>query len=317
MINVLLVAELTPAVREIYASSISSEFPGVRVQTAASRQESFEHLGEADVLLTFTPMMSDAMLQAAPRLKWIQALGTGVDNLIELPSLRPDVIVTNMRGIHGAPVAEAALASMLALSRGLPDFVRNQDRAQWQRWPARLLNAKTVGILGIGVIAETLAPICKAFGMEVFGFSSEPRAVPGFDAVHRRSDLQAMAHRLDYLVLLAPLTEATRNIIDARMLAAMKPSAFLINFARGGVVDEAALVEALKAKAISGAALDVFNEEPLPADNPLWGLKNVLITTHQGGFCDVYPKLALPIISQNLRLFMDGRTDQMINRVHR
>jgi phosphoglycerate dehydrogenase-like enzyme len=287
------------------------------VQTAASRQESFEHLGDADVLLTFTPMMSDAMLQASPRLKWIQALGTGVDNLIELPSLRSDVIVTNMRGIHGAPVAEAALASMLALSRGLPDFVRNQDRAQWQRWPARLLNAKTVGILGIGVIAETLAPICKAFGMEVLGFSSEPRAVPGFDAIHRRSDLQAMAHRLDYLVLLAPLTEATRNIIDARMLAAMKPSAFLINFARGGVVDETALVETLKAKAISGAALDVFNEEPLPADNPLWGLKNVLITTHQGGFCDVYPKLALPIISQNLRLFMDGRTDQMVNRVHR
>ncbi len=317
MINVLLVAELTPAVREIYASSIRSAFPEVSVQTAASRQESFEHLGEADVLLTFTPMMSDSMLQAAPRLKWIQALGTGVDNLIDLPSLRADVIVTNMRGIHGAPVAEAALASMLALSRGLPAFVRNQDRAQWQRWPARLLNAKTVGILGIGVIAETLAPICKAFGMEVIGFSSEPRAVPGFDAVYRRSDLKAMTNRLDYLVLLAPLTEETRNIIDARMLAAMKPSAFLINLARGGLVDEAALVEVLKAKTIGGAALDVFNEEPLPADSPLWGLQNVLITTHQGGFCDVYPKLALPIISKNLRLFLDGRTDQMVNRVHR
>ncbi len=317
MINVLLVAELTPAVRETYASAIAAAFPEVRVQTAASRQDAFAYLGDADVLLTFTPMMSDAMLQAAPRLKWIQALGTGVDNLIDLPSLRPDVVVTNMRGIHGAPVAEAALASMLALSRGLPDFVRNQDQALWKRWPARLLNAKTVGILGIGVIAETLAPICKAFGMEVLGFSSEPRNVPGFDAVYRRSELMAMAERLDYFVLLEPLTDATRNIVDNRMLAAMKPSAFLINLARGGLVDETALAEALKAGTIAGAALDVFNEEPLPADNPLWHLKNILITTHQGGFCDVYPKLALPIISQNLRLFLDGRMDQMVNRVHR
>ena len=317
MIKVLLFAELTPAVREVYASSIRSAFPDISLAIAADRQAAFEHLHEADVLLTFTPLMSDGILQAAPRLKWVQALGVGVDNLIELPSLRPEIIVTNMRGIHGAPVAEAALASMLAVSRGLPDFVRNQDRAQWQRWPARLLNAKTVGILGIGVIAETLAPICKAFGMEVLGFSSEPRAVPGFDTVHRRSDLQAMVSRLDYLVLLAPLIESTRNIIDARMLAVMKPSAFLINFGRGGLVDETALVEALKAGTISGAALDVFNEEPLPAENPLWSLRNVLITTHQGGFCDVYPKLALPIISQNLRLFLDGRTDQMVNRVLR
>ena len=317
MINVLLFAELTPAVREIYASSLRSEFPELQVRTAANREEALKSIGDADVLLTFTPMMSDAILQSAHRLKWVQALGTGVDNLIDLPSLRPDVIVTNMRGIHGAPVAEAALASMLALSRGLPGFVRNQDRAEWRRWPARLLNGKCVGILGVGVIAETLAPICKAFGMEVVGFSSEPRTVLGFDAIHRRSDLRAMAGQLDYLVLLAPLTDATRNIVDAKMLAAMKPSAFLINLARGGVVDEVALVEALTKGTISGAALDVFNEEPLPSDNPLWGLKNVLITTHQGGFCDVYPKLALPIISQNLRLFLDGQTDQMVNRIHR
>lgn len=317
MINLLLLAELTPAVREIYASSLRSEFPQLQVWTAANRDEAFQHIGAADVLLTFTPMMSDAVLQAAPRLKWIQALGTGVDNLIDLPSLRPDVIVTNMRGIHGAPVAEAALSSMLALSRGLPEFVRNQDRAHWRRWPARLLNGKRVGILGIGIIAETLAPICKAFGMEVLGFSSEPRAVPGFDAIHRRSDLRLMARQLDYLVLLAPLSDATRNIIDAQMLAAMKPSALLINLARGGLIDEGALVEALNKGTISGAALDVFNEEPLPSDNPLWGLKNVLISTHQGGFCDVYPRLALPVISKNLQLFLDGRTNQMVNRIHR
>lgn len=317
MTNVLLMAELTPAVRETYAASIRSVFPEVNVNTAPNREAALDHLPLADVLLTFTPVMSDAVLQAAPQLKWIQALGTGVDNLIDLPSLRSDVIVTNMRGIHGAPVTEAALASMLALSRGLPDFVRNQDRGEWKRWPARLLNGKTAGILGIGVIAETLAPICKALGMEVLGFSGEPRAVAGFDQVYPRSKLSEIVPRLDYLVLLAPLTDATRNIVDARLLAAMKPSAFLVNLARGGLVDEGALAEALTSGRIGGAALDVFLEEPLPQAHPFWSLKNVLITTHQGGFCDVYPKLALPIIERNLRLFLDGQTDQMINLIHR
>src|SRR5262249_21898040 len=224
-------------------------------------------------------------------------------------------VVTNVQGAQGARVSEAALAAMFALSRDLPRFVRNQDRREWARWPARLLDRKTVGIFGIGVIAAALAPKCKALGMRVVGISSGPRGVPGFDAMFSRERLVEAVRELDYFVLLTPLTPQTRGIIDGNVLAAMRPSAYLINLARGGVVDEQALLDVLKRDGIAGAALDVFMEEPLPADHPFWSLHNVVITTHQGGFCDVYPDLALPTVETNMRSFLDGERHRMINVV--
>jgi phosphoglycerate dehydrogenase-like enzyme len=193
--------------------------------------------------------------------------------------------------------------------------VRNQDARHWGRWPARLLNGKTVGIFGIGVIAAALAPKCKAFGMQVVGISSAPRTVPGFDRMYARDDLVEAVAALDYFVLLTPLTAETRGIIGAQVLSAMKPSAYLVNLARGGVVDEAALLDALQRNAIAGAALDVFLQEPLPAEHPFWSCKNALITTHQGGFCDVYPDLALPTVETNMRCFLAGDFAGMINVV--
>ena len=124
-----------------------------------------------------------------------------------------------------------------------------------------------------------------------------------------------MAGELDFLVLLTPLTDKTRNSVDAKVLAAMKPKSFLVNLARGGVVDEVALLEALKSGRIAGAALDVFNEEPLTADHPFWGMENVIITTHQGGFCDVYIDHALPTVETNMRCFLNGDIGGMINVV--
>ncbi|HEY6821090.1 MAG TPA: D-2-hydroxyacid dehydrogenase, partial [Burkholderiales bacterium] len=263
------------------------------------------------------PMLHDDVLKAAPRLKWIQALGTGVDGIVDQPSLRKDVIVTKMHGFHGVPVSEAALLAMLALARNLPRAVRSQAARKWDRFPARTLDGKTVGILGVGAIAETLAPMCKAFGMRVVGVSSAPRVLPGFDEIFHRSDLVRAAADLDYLVLLTPLTQETRGIVNAEVLRAMKPSAFLVNLARGGVVDEPALLSSLQASQIAGAALDVFAKEPLPQDSPFWALPNVLITPHAGGFFDDYPKHALPTIEENLRRFLAGDTKHMVNQVKR
>ncbi len=207
--------------------------------------------------------------------------------------------------------------SMLALSRGLPRALRNQANRKWERFPARLLKNKTVGIFGIGVIAGELAPKCKAFGMSVVGISSARREVAGFDRVFGRDQLIEAVRDLDYLVLLTPYTPATRNIVDAKVLAAMKPGAYLVNLARGGVVDEAALIDALREKRIAGAALDVFAEEPLPENHPFWGMEEVIVTTHQGGFCDVYVDFALPVIEENMRKFLSGDTANMINLVAR
>ena len=176
-----------------------------------------------------------------------------------------------------------------------------------------MLHLKTVGILGIGVIAEALAPKCKAMGMTVVGITSAPRPVAGFDRVCSTAELPRVLPELDYLVLLTPYSPATHHMIDAKVFAAMKPGSYLVNVARGGVVDEAALVDALRAGTIAGAALDVFTQEPLPPDHPLWTFDNVIITTHQGGFCDTYVDLAMPILEHNMRCFLAGDLTGMVN----
>src|SRR5215813_3023158 len=244
--NLLILLSLTEKIRHRYRDRLQQTLPALTINVVDHREKVGPYIADADALLTFTPMLSDDVVRAATNLKWIQTLGSGVDNLIDLPSLRQDVIVTNVHGIHGAPVSEAALAAMFALSRDLPRFVRNQDRREWARWPARLLDRKTVGIFGIGVIAAALAPKCKALGMRVVGISSGPRDVAGFDAMFSRERLVEAVRELDYFVLLTPLTPQTRGIIDGNVLAAMRSSAYLINLARGGVVDEQALLDVLK-----------------------------------------------------------------------
>jgi D-2-hydroxyacid dehydrogenase (NADP+) len=315
MTNLLILLTLPEPVRSQYRDRLKTRFPELNVALVDHHSKVGPHIGEADALLTFAPMLSDAVLQSAPRLKWVQALGTGVDNLIDRPCLRNDVIVTNVHGIHGPPVSESALASMLALARNLPRAVRSQEQRQWVRFPAQLLHNKTVGIFGVGAIAEALAPKCKAFGMRVVGVSSAPREAAGFDHMYPSTDIAAVVGEFDFFVLLTPLTEKTRNAIGARVFAAMKPGSFLVNLARGGVVDEAALVEALREGRIAGAALDVFVQEPLPADHPFWAMENVIITTHQGGFCDVYIDHAWPTLETNMQRFLAGNIGGMVNVV--
>jgi phosphoglycerate dehydrogenase-like enzyme len=317
MPRLLILLTLPKDVRDFYASKLGERFPQLTIDVVDHYSKAAPFMPSADVLLTFGPMLKDEVFRDAPKLKWIQALGTGVDGVIDQPSLRPEVVISNIRGIHGAPVSEAALLGMLALSRRLPDSIRYQDKRSWTRWPPKLIDRKTVGIYGVGLIAEALAPRCKALGMTVVGFTSTKRELPGFDRIHLRSELLEVAKELDYLVLLVPYSDETRHIIDARVFAAMKPTSYLINLARGGIVDEDALMQALEGSQIAGAALDVFQEEPLPADHPLWTTKNVIITPHLGGFCDVYAERALPTIAHNMDCFLRGDIDSMTNLVRK
>jgi D-2-hydroxyacid dehydrogenase (NADP+) len=315
MPNLLILLTLPDPIRGQYRDRLKRRFPALNIALVDHHSKVGPYIDSADALLTFAPMLSDKVLETAGNLKWVQALGTGVDNLIDRPCLRKEVIVTNVHGIHGPPVSEAAMAAMLALARNMPRAVRCQDKHQWTRFPAQLLHDKTVGIFGIGAIAEALAPKCKVFGMNVIGISSAPRPLAGFDRMHASSELTKVAGEFDFFVLLTPLTDKTRNSIDAKVIAAMKPTSFFVNLARGGVVDEAALIEALRSGCIAGAALDVFNEEPLPADHPFWAMDNVLITTHQGGFCDVYIDHAWPTVESNMQCFLSGDIGGMINVV--
>jgi phosphoglycerate dehydrogenase-like enzyme len=315
MPRLLIALTLPPEVTEQYRLRLSRAFPEVEVEVAANREQAVAGLPNADMLLTFGQMMKNLKLDfgSAAKLKWVQALGTGLDGIVDQPTLKPGVTVTSLHGVHGPPVSEAALAGMLALARDIPRFVRQQAQQHWGRWPAKLLHDKTAVIVGVGVIAEALAPKCKALGMRVVGVSSAPRQLPGFDRMAPMTDLIRAVADADHLVLLTPYSAATHHLIGAKVFAAMKPTAYLINVARGGVVDDDALVEALRSKRIAGAALDVFTEEPLPAGHPLWTFDNVIVTTHQGGFCDTYVDLAMPILQRNMHCFLDGNLEGMIN----
>ena len=304
-------------IRNQYRDGLAAAFPELDIEMVDHHSKAAGPVADADVLVTFGAQMADHVLEEGRNLRWIQALGTGVDGIVDRPALRPGVLVTNLRGLHGASVSESALASMLALARDLPRAVRSQDAGRWDRFPVRLLKGATVGILGVGAIAEELAPRCHALGMRVIGITSAPRELPGFDAMRRREDLAAVAPELDFLVLLTPFTTETRGIVDERVLAAMKRTAFLVNVARGGIVDEPALVEALQRGEIAGAALDVFAEEPLPGDHPFFSMRNVIVTPHMAGFHAGYAAEALPIVVENLRLFLAGETDRMLNVVRR
>jgi D-2-hydroxyacid dehydrogenase (NADP+) len=313
----LVLLTLPERIRNVYRDGLAEAFPELRIDLVDHHSKVDPYIGEANILLTFGAHMADEVLEKATNLKWVQALGTGVDGIVDSPALRDGVIVTNLRGLHGASVSESVLAAMLALSRNIPRAVRSQDAGRWDRFPVELLNGKTVGLLGVGAIAAELAPRCHALGMTVIGITSVPRSAPGFDRMVARDELLDVAAELDHLVLLIPYTSETHGIVGSAVLKRMKRSAFLINVARGGVVDQPALVEALKAGLIAGAALDVFAEEPLPDGHPLWKMPNVLITPHMAGFHAGYPDEALPIVIENVRHFLAGDIDGMINVVRR
>jgi phosphoglycerate dehydrogenase-like enzyme len=265
------------------------------------------------ILLTFR--ISDDLIKKASRLQWIQSMATGVDSIVNLPSLKKEVLVTSTRGIHGPQVSEMAFLLMLALNRNFPQFIRNQDLRVWERWPTKLLYGKRVGILGIGVIGEEIARKSKAFGMTVHGIDIVKRRVDAVDYFYEPKDLLKVLQEVDYFIIAAPLSPQTREMIGERELSSMKPSAFLINIGRGEIVDEEALIQALNSGKIAGAALDTFCQEPLPKNHSFWKMKNVIVTPHVGGASDIYVEQVLSIFEENLRRFLGGERRNLINLI--
>jgi len=303
--------------RSGYEKYLAPRHSELSIKTFATRDEAIKHIGWADIFMGFGPQVGKEFFRDTPKLKWVHSLGTGTDGITDSPFLAKDVIVTATRGIHGVPMSEMAFLMMLAFNRDLRRIERQRNEQKWERYPGTLLDKKTVGILGLGAIAEDMAPRFKAFGMRVVGISRTSRPIPGFDKIYSRAEIAQAVAELDYFVLLVPLEDDTRNIVNDRVLSAMKPTAFLINLARGGVLDEEALLRALEQKRIAGAALDALAKEPLPADNPLWKLPNVYITPHIGGFCDTYVIDAARQFEQSLAHFAAGKPELMIHREKR
>jgi len=300
---------------ETIKKRLQAGFPELTIHAADSEEEIGDFIEKTDILLTIK--IPDAFIKKATKLKWIQSLITGVDFIINLPSLRKEVLVTSTRGIHGPQMSEMAFLFMLALSRDFLRNLQNQKQKIWERWPARLLYKKKVGILGVGVIGKELARKCKAFGMTVYGITSTKREIESVDHAYGPDGLMEVMGEVDFFVNIVPSTPETLKMVGARELSAMKPTAFFINIGRGDTVDEEALIERLKAKKIAGAGLDAFSMEPLPEDSPLWDMENVIVTPHNGGMSDIYLDQALPIFEENMRRFLQGERRDLINYIER
>jgi D-2-hydroxyacid dehydrogenase (NADP+) len=299
----------------VFESRVRQDIPDIPILATNDRNAALAAAADAEVLIGHHFQFDNNMLERAPKLRWIQSLTTGTDAILKLPALRPEVLVTSTRGMHGPQMCELLFLQMLSLLRDTQRISRNQSEGRWERWPQPLLLGKTVVLVGVGAITEHIAPRCKAFGMTVYGVSSTPRVPEGFDGVFSRSDLHEAAALADFLVLVVPHSPQTENLIDAAVIAAMKPAAFLINIARGGVLDEGALLAALREKRIAGAALDVFREQPLPPSHPFWHTPRVMVTPLIGGMSNIYLDQAYGVVRDNLRHYLAGRSNGLVNLV--
>lgn len=262
---------------------LEKHFPG-RAIVCWSRPEEFV-AGIGDVTYLFALHPPRGHWANAHRLRLIQAFGAGVDYLLPAVGLPERAVIANQRGMSADSMAEFGLSLVLALLKQLPFFVNAQRAQRWERRLPERAAGKTLGILGLGAIGLALAERAHGLGMRVIGTQREPKAHPAVARTEPPSGTERVLAESDVVVVLMPLTDATRGSLGAAQLARMKPSAYLINLARGGIVDEAALHEALAAGRIAGAAFDVFASEPLPANSPLWHAPNLWITPHvAGGF---------------------------------
>ena len=302
---------------EMYRDRLQTEFPALQFALFHGAAEVTRDLADIDVMIMFGIELRDHMLIGAPQLKWIQSLATGVDHFLRCPALRPEVLITSGRGVHGPPMREQVVYMMMAVSRDATRQVEDNQHRIWARRLWSTLHGKTAAIVGTGIVGAAIGELLQAFGMRVIGISRTPRNEKGFDEMLPVDRLADAAATADYLINVLPAAPYNLNLFDATVFSAMKPSAYYISAGRGQTVDEAALLAALRERRIAGAAFDVFQTEPLPPDSPFWSLRNVFITPHIGGYIVEYEDFIMPLITDNMRAFLAGRQSEMKNIVAR
>jgi len=297
-----------------FPERLRAEFPQLDVTQITSGDRLSQELSDAAIL--FGGSFGPENVREAKQLRWIHSPAAAVHDLLFPELVNSEIVLTNARDVHGVVVAEQVMAMMFALARRIPESVRFQVKHTWgqatltgqHRLPHELGGA-TLGLVGLGSIGRNVAQRASAMGMKVIAVREHAdRPKPEHvDEVLPTSQLNELLSRSDYIVLSPPVTPATRGMIGRAQLAAMKKDGYLINVGRGPLVDEAALIEALRERQIAGAALDVFDQEPLPPESPLWDLENLLITPHTGGMTDKMWDRHYSIFADNLRRFQSGQ----------
>ena len=299
------------------------DFPQLEVVQRNSYDGIEQDLSGAEIAITWS--LRPEQLRAAPKLRWIHSPAAAVHQLLIPEIVASDVLITNARSVHGPVVAEHVIAVILAMAKLLPSALRWQARRVWaqeQLWQERPrpreIAGATLGLIGLGSIGREVARRADALGMRILAVREHPQkgidwpVAPATDSgalahtVFGPDELDSVLAQADYVVIAAPLTAKTRTLLDAARLARMKPGACLVNVSRGALVDERALAEALGSGRIAGAALDVFEREPLPPDSPLWDLENLLITPHSAALTDKLWERHYALIAQNLRRYLAG-----------
>ncbi|MDD9885340.1 MAG: D-2-hydroxyacid dehydrogenase [Gammaproteobacteria bacterium] len=301
--------EVFTITRERYAAAAEA-FPDVAARLEAFIDWDTDHFAEsmaaAEALVCWN-LPTAELARVAPRLKWIHIIGAGVEHLTPMDWLPAGVQLVNNKGVHADKAGEFGAMALLMLHNAMPAVIANQAAAVYDSLYSPSIAGKTVLVIGVGSIGAAVARQAKALRLHVIGVSRHGHAVDGVDEMLTPAGLEAALPRADFVFVATPLTAETRNLISRRRLDLLKPGAALVNIGRAPVVDYAALAEKLRGGELSGAILDVFEQEPLPADSPFWRVPNLLVTPHiSADDGNQYVALTLRLFFENMRRYLNG-----------
>ncbi len=293
-----------------FAERLKADFPQLHIVQLSTYDRVTEEIADAELAITWS--LRGDQIAAAKKLRWIHSTAAAVHALMTPELLASDIVVTSARAVHGPVVAEHALALAFALAKRLPQAMHAQTQKHWAQLEIangelrpRELRGSTMTIVGLGAIGNTLAKLAKSLGMRVLAVRQNPHlSHESVDATYGFENLNAALQESDFVVLAVPVTRDTHHLMNAERLALLKRSAYLINVGRGVLIDEAALVAALREKSFAGAGIDVTQEEPLPSESPLWSMENVLITPHIAGYADKMWERHYELYAENLRRYL-------------
>ncbi|HZG56998.1 D-2-hydroxyacid dehydrogenase [Paenibacillus sp.] len=294
-----------PKLREKERSRIREAAAGWNV--AFGEEATDDAVRDAEIVVGWRSGLERVVLSDDSKARWLQSWSAGMDHLEVDRYLERGIVLTSANGVHAYPISESIFALLLAFTRNLHVYIRNQAERKWDHGGLKLeLHGRTLGIVGVGAIGEETARLGKAFGMRVLGMRRSGAPAPYVDEMYGPGGLREMLPACDYVVSLVPSTEETKHLFGAAEFEAMKPTAFFVNVSRGAAVDTEALLAALREGSIAGAGLDVFEEEPLPQDHPLWSMDNVIVTPHSAGSTEKYAERAVDIFVRNLEFYLKG-----------
>jgi len=272
---------------------------------ARKDKPSAEQLSRTEVLAAMGA--PPGLLSSMPKLRWIQSMTVGVDGWLGLADLQEGVTLTCARGTHRKSMPENIIGALLYVAKPYAAAAENQKRSKWVHITAQPLSGKTLGILGLGAIGADVARIAEALGLRVIGTRRRPQPVANVAQVFPPERTPEVLAQSDFLLLLLPATPETENFVNTERLGMMKPGAWLLNFGRGQLIRDDDLIAAVKAKKIAGAVLDVYRQEPLPADHPFWTTEGIIVLPHIGGHHPWRDKVVARLFADNLARFLDGK----------